>query len=76
MDGIYINKELKSVSQYIIWNPKSSAPPTVIHESRPAAIKIAYQMSASTPGEEFFICKLVGKVSAPEPKPHHENLDG
>ena len=59
------------MSQYIIWNPKSPNPPTVVQHTRPEAIRIAGRMAHENPGQEFYVCKLVNVASqsAPIPQP-------
>jgi hypothetical protein len=53
------------MSQYIVWNPASNLPPTVVHPNRDKAIKVAARMSHSNPGQTFFVCKLTNSVSKP-----------
>ena len=65
------------MSAYIIWNPKSKLPPTVTHDSRPAAIRVAGRMADQNPGESFYVCKLtnVAKKDLPVVTPKVEYTD-
>lgn len=70
-----------NMANYIIWNPASRLPPTVTHDSRPTAIKVAGRMAGQNPGESFYVCKLVQKafkarpVPQPEPTVVYEDLE-
>ena len=59
------------MSAYIIWNPKSKLPPTVTHDTRTAAIRVAGRMADQNPGESFYVCKLtnVACKAVPVPQP-------
>lgn len=66
------------MSSYIIWNPASRLPPTVIHPSRPKAIQIAGKMAAENPGESFYVCKLTNVAKRPaavSPPVEYTDLD-
>jgi hypothetical protein len=62
------------MSNYIVWNPSSRLPPTVIHPDRATAIRVAGRMAAKEPGEKFYVCKLVHLASM-APRPAVEFLD-
>lgn len=47
---------------YILWSPTSAQPPTVVFDSRPAAVKAAYRMAGKFPNQEFTVCKIVGSA--------------
>lgn len=55
------------MSTYIIWNPKSTLPPTVTHESRAKAILVAGRMANQNAGETFYVCKLTNSAFVPKP---------
>lgn len=59
----------KNMANYIIWNPKSKLPPTVVFSGRPEAIKVAGRMAGNNPGEEFYVCKLVHRATKAVPVP-------
>jgi hypothetical protein len=61
-----------NVANYIIWNPKSTQPPKAVQPNRPQAIRIAGKMAAESPGEEFYVCKLVSRAVKPKPLPQPE----
>ena len=56
-----------SECQYIIWNPASNLPPTVAHPDRATAIRVAGSMAHRSPGQTFFVCKLVNSAVKPIP---------
>jgi hypothetical protein len=64
-----LEENLKNMSAYILWNPKSRLPPTVTFEDRGKAIKVAGRMAADNPGESFYVCKLVNVASKAKPVP-------
>lgn len=51
----------KVKTKYILWNPKSSKPPKVVHDSYDEAMKVAAEMATKNPGEDFFVCELKTK---------------
>ena len=55
------------MSSYIVWNPASKLPPTVVHQDRPTAIRVAGRMAAQNPGEKFYVCKLTNLAKLPKP---------
>lgn len=74
-----LKENVKNMSAYIIWNPKSKLPPTVTHDTRSAAIRIAGRMAGQNPGETFYVCKLVSSANqapiVPVPLPKVEYVD-
>lgn len=57
------------MSKYIIWNPESPLPPTVVHNSRPEAIRVAGRMAGQNEGATFYVCKLMHSANKPKPVP-------
>jgi hypothetical protein len=62
-------------TRYIVWNPESELPPTVIHKDRQSAISVAYRMSAENPGQSFAVCKIVGYSYMEPSKPHFTDTE-
>lgn len=74
--GIVAPLPKEKESMYIVWNQSSRLPPTVIHQDRTTAIKVAGRMAHENPGAKFYVCKLV--CSAVKPLPvdvSYEDLD-
>lgn len=62
----------KNMANYIVWNPASKLPPTVVHADRPTAIRVAGRMAGQNPGDSFYVCKLVSKAFKAKPLPQPE----
>lgn len=64
------------MAQYIVWNPASNLPPTVIQPDRQTAIKVAGKMAHQQPGQMFYVCKLTNSAVKPVPVDvKYEDLD-
>lgn len=50
---------------YIVWNPQGATRPTVVHASRPEAIRAAGALAHKQPGSTFYVCKLVHRAKKP-----------
>lgn len=75
MNRVIACKEKEKMSSYILWNQKSSLPPTVVFGERDKAIKAAAGMAHKNPGEKFYVCKLVHSAEVPLAGVQYEQLD-
>jgi hypothetical protein len=46
--------------KYVIWSPTSQLTINYVYESRPEAIKVAYEMAQKNQGQQFIVLKAVG----------------
>ena len=64
MYGNYVKVNTDFTGKYIVWSPQATQPMQVVYNNRPDAIKVAYQMSAKFPKQQFIVCKAVGVAEA------------
>ena len=64
MYGNYVKVNTDFTGKYIVWSPQAIQPMQVVYNNRPDAIKVAYQMSAKFPKQQFIVCKAVGVAEA------------
>lgn len=60
----FLGKHKSAVSdytgKYVIWSPESNLSVTYVYDSRPDAIRVAYEMAEKYPGQKFLVMKAVG----------------
>lgn len=60
MFGKHKNVVSDYTDKYVVWSPESNLTITYVYEDRPTAIKVAHDMAAKYPGQQFLVLKAVG----------------
>lgn len=67
MYGKFIDSATDFAGKYVIFEPTSGKPPTVVYDNKNDAIKTSYILAGRNPGKSFVVLKVAGITTTKTP---------